>query len=181
MKINYKLDESDFLTHQLYVGSKSEHVRKNRHRIRITVPILYFAFALFLYWNNKLILAVGFVVFGIIWYVINPIWEKRRYIKHYKIFVNDKFKGRFGKLQTLEFTEDCLLAREEGSESKISTSEVEEICEIPTIVLIHLKGGKYFILPKNKISDIGVIIENLKKFAERLQIKYTLEEKWEWK
>ena len=54
MKLEYALDYSDFLEHQLYISSKSELHKKNRNRSRIIVPIIYIGLSLFLSFINEI-------------------------------------------------------------------------------------------------------------------------------
>jgi hypothetical protein len=61
------------------------------------------------------------------------------------------------------------------------TTELEEICEIPTTIFVKLKGGQSFILPKDSITDFDKVKARLKELADHLKIKYDTDEKWEWK
>ena len=61
------------------------------------------------------------------------------------------------------------------------TTEIEEICEIPTTIFFRLKGGQSFILPKDKITDLENVKSRIKELADYLKIKYNTDEKWEWK
>lgn len=83
---------------------------------------------------------------------IYPLCERRLYVRHYKSFINENFKDRQGRIVTLEFANDYIIARDCGSESKVMTTEFEEIYEIPTIILVRLRGGQSLIVPKHKIT-----------------------------
>ncbi len=181
MTIDYKIDEKDFLIHQLYLASKSDRIRKKRQRNKVIVPIIYLVLGLLLFLGDKFLLAIIFVILGVLWYFIYPIWEKRHYINHYKSFIKENLSDRLDRITTLEFNKDYILAKQNGNESKILTIELEEICEIPTIILVRLKSGQFYILPKDKISNIDDITVRLKELADYLRIKYSIDEKWEWK
>jgi hypothetical protein len=81
----------------------------------------------------------------------------------------------------LEFNNEYILAKDHGSESKILTTELEEICEIPSTIFVRLKGGQSIILPKDKIANFDNLKVRLKELANYLKIKYDTYEKWEWK
>lgn len=182
MTIDYSIDENDFLTHQLYIASTSDRIRKKRQRNRIIVPLTYFAFGLLVYFIElKSDLLIIFFVIAMIWYIVYPIWERRHYIRHYKGFIRENFKDRFGRTSTLEFTNDFILTKDNGSESKVLTMELEEIIEIPTAIFLKFKGGQSIILPKDKINDMGNLTIKLKEFTSHLNIKYKLDDKWVWK
>lgn len=181
MTIGYKIDENDFLTHQLYIASKSDRIKKKRQRSRVMVSLIYVAFGLLFFIEDSLSLSIIFFIIGILWFFIYPLFERRHYVKHYKGFIKENYKDRFNRISTLEFNDDFILAKDNGSESKILTTEIDEINEIPSTIFVRLKGGQSIILPKDKIADIANVTSRLKELAEYLKIKYDIDEKWEWK
>ena len=181
MTIDYKIDENDLLTHQLFVASKSDRIKKRRQRSKVIVPLIYFAFGLLSLFEDMFSLTIIFFIIGLLWFFIYPHWERRHYIKHYKGFIKENYKGRVGKSATLEFNNDFIIAKDNGSESKVLTTEIEEINEIPATIFVRLKGGQSFILPKDKIANIDNVKARLKDLATYLKIKYDIDEKWEWK
>ena len=181
MTIDYKIDENDFLMHQLFVASKSDRIKKKRQRNKIILPLIYVAFGLLFLFEDKYSMTIIFFIIGLLWFFIYPLWERRHYIKHYQGFIKENYKNRLGKTTTLEFSNDFILAKDNGSESKVQTTELEEICEIPKTIFVRLKAGQSFILPKDKISNIDNVIIRLKELADYLKIKYDIDEKWEWK
>ncbi len=181
MRIDYKIDENDFLTHQLFIASKSDRIRKKRQRNKIIVPLIYVAFGILFLLQDKVALTIIFFVIGLLWIFVYPLWERRHYIKHYKNFIKENYKDRFDRIATLEFSNDYILAKDNGGESKVLTTEIEEICEIPTTIFVRLKGGISFILPKEKLVEFDNVKVRLKELANHLKIKYETDEKWEWK
>jgi ABC-type multidrug transport system fused ATPase/permease subunit len=181
MTIDYKIDENDFLTYQLYVASKSDRIKKKRLRSKVILALIYFAFGLLFLFEDNFSMTIIFFILGIFLFFIYPLWERRHYIKHYQGFIKENYKERLGRTGTLEFNNDFILAKDNGSESKVLTIELEEIIEIPTTILVRLKGGQSFILPKDKIANIDNVKTKLKELATYLKIKYDIDEKWEWK
>lgn len=181
MTIDYKIEENDFLTHQLFIASKSDRIKKKRQRSKVILPLIYVAFGFLCLFQDKVSLAIIFFIIGLLWFFIYPIWERRHYIKHYKGFIKENYKNRLGRTATLEFNNEYILAKDNGSESKVLTTELDEICEIPTTIYIRLKSGQSFILPKDKISEFDKVKARLKELADHLKIKYDTDEKWEWK
>lgn len=181
MTINFKIEKNDFLIHQLYLASKSQRIKKKRLRSRVLVPIIYIGLGLvFLYGNNYFPMSLVFT-FSILWFLFYPVWERKRYINYYKEFIEENYKERLGRISVLTFENDFIDVKEDGIESKIATKEIEEIVEIPSLLLIRFKTGQSFVLPKDKISDLDKLRERLKELTTYLNIKYTIEEKWEWK
>ena len=181
MTIDYKIDENDFLTHQLFLASKSYRIKKKRQRSKIIVPLIYFVFGFLFLIESNFSLIIIFFIIGLLWFFIYPLWERRHYINHYKGFIKENYKNRLGRIATLEFGNDFILAKDNGSESKVLTTELEEISEIPSTIFIRLKSGQSFILPKDKIININIVKTRLKELANYLKINYEIDETWEWK
>ncbi len=181
MRIDYKIDENDFLTHQLFVASKSDRIKKKRQSSKVVWPLICVALGLLYIILGKVSGSILFFITGLLWFFIYPIWERWYYIKHYKGFIKDNYQDKLERTATLEFNNDYLIAKDNGSESKVLTTELEEICEIPTTIFVFLKAGQAYILPKDKINDIDKVKARLKELADHLKIKYHIDEEWKWK
>ncbi len=181
MKIDYTIDENDYLAYQLFLASKSERVRKKRQQTKIIMPILFAVSCFLLLFLGQAWLAILFFGIGILWFFIYPHWERGHYIKFYKAFIKENYKAKLGSIVTIEFSDDHILVKDYQSETKVLTSEVEDIFEIPSTIFVRLKGGQSIILPKDKIADLDNLKARLKELANHLKIKYDTDEKWEWK
>lgn len=181
MNIQFSIGENDFLAHQLYVASQSDSIRKKRLRSRLLVPLLYLGFGALLLADQKAFPSMLFLVFAILWYFLYPFWEKQRYVKHYRNFIRENYKDRLGKTASLDFSHTQLHARDNGSESTVQCSEIEEIVEIPSNIFIRLKGGQSIILPKDGITGLDHVIDGLKELAQHLKIRYQVDLNWKWK
>lgn len=181
MTIYYKIDKKDFLTYQLFNASQSKQIKKKRWRNKVILPFIYFAMGLLFLFGDRTSLTIAFFSIGILWFFIYPLWERRRYVKHYQGFVKENYQKRFGKTASLEFRNDFIFAKDDSTESKILTTEVDEINEIPTAIFVKLKGGQSFILPKSKIENIEEVVMRLKELANYLKISYNINQNWEWK
>ncbi len=181
MTIEYSVDENDFINFQLYVASKSDRIRKKRENNKWIVPIIYGVIGILFLFKENLIIAISFFAFGMLWLFIYPIWERRHYVKHFQSFIRENYKERVRKPTTMEFGTDFLFARSGEMESKIPKKEIEEIIELPEMILMKLKTGQAFIFPKNKIKDLEEFRTMLKELAGHLNISYNIEESWEWK
>ena len=142
--------------------------------------MIYVAFGAFTFFQDKKVLAFIFIGLGVLWFLLYPIWERRRYVNHFRAFIKENFKDQSRADVTMEITDDYLLARDVGNEGKVKTSEILEIDEIPSTIFIRLKGGQSFILPKEKIVNIEAVKETLKELAKRLNIEYDNDELWKW-
>lgn len=182
MKIDIQLSEEDYLTYQLYNASNSVRIKKRRLRSRIIPSVLYLLFGVLSFFiANNLELTIIFIVFGIIWFLFYPLRDKVRHIRHYKGFIKENYKERYGKTVSIEYTNEYIFASDNSSESKIQTNQIESFVEIPTLILIKYKEGGANIIPKNKIADQQAFISMLKEMATNLNIEYKLENNWKWK
>ena len=181
MTVDFKLDANDYLMHQLYTASKSDRIRKKRKRNRLIVPLVYIVLGLLLLYGDSLTPAVCFFIIAILWYLFYPKWDKRRYLKHYEAFIKENYKERFGRVATAVFNNDYIVLTDSGSESKVSTKEIQEIFEIPSSIFVKLKTGEGLILPKNKINNIDRLKDELKQLAAHLNINYSVDSNWQWK
>ena len=181
MTFELKIDENDYLTYQLFVASKSESVKKKRKRNKIIMPILYLVLGASGFYQNNLLMGILFCVFAVLWFFIYPLWERKNYIKHYKNFIRENYKDAFGKSAILEISDKTIFIKDELSEAKVSTSEIQEIYEIPTTIFIKMKAGKTLILPKDKIASIQELKLELTKLATFLKISYVSDENWIWR
>lgn len=181
MIINYNLDENDFLTYQLFIASKSERIQKKRQRNRFLVLVFYILFGLYGYYTERTGLLVIFVIIAIAWFFLYPIWERKRYVNHYKGFIKENYKDRLGKVATVEINEAFILTKDETSESRVSTREVKNITDIGSVIFIRWDTSVSLVLPQNKISQFDQLRSYLKDLASQVNIDYIVEEDWRWR
>ena len=181
MKLEYILEEQDFLTHQLYAASKSENIEKKRKRTRLRVPMIYAVVGIFACFMQNYGLGGVFLVLAVLWYVFYPLWEKGHYLKHYRNYIKENYSERVGKAISFEWIGDHLFVKDAVSEGKILISEIEEIDEIGVAFYIKIRSGVYFILPKDKVGEVSAVRAELQKLAEEVQVPYKREEEWVWK
>lgn len=181
MTIEYTLTEEDFLTHQLYIASTSERIKKKRRNTRIVIPVLYIGLGLFFLSDDNSSLSVFFIVFGCLWYFVYPEWERKRYIRHYKSFINENYSERINRPASLTIDGETLITSDQSSESRVKTEEIKQVTELPFIMLITLKTGVSLIVSKTKVQDTGILITRLRELAAQLNVPYVQELNWTWK
>lgn len=180
MTVSYTINESDYLTHQLYNASRSERIRKKRNRNRMVVLAIYLILAVFFYIKDKSGLAVTFAALAVGMYFYYPAIERRRYRKHYEAFIREHFKEGVDRNVTLELTQEYLLGQEEDNESKIMTKEIKRISELKEVFLLQLTQGQTLIVPKRDISALDALRDMLKDIANHVNAPYIEELDWKW-
>ena len=180
MILEFSLDRNDYLTYNLFEASKSKRIKRSKLLGKILLPIFFIIYTLIAFIYISIFSSCILFSIAALWFFFYPLWSKKHYEKHYKAHVDETYKAKFNEKTTLEITKDDLKYSAEDSGSKISTNQIQEIIDIPTMILIKLKVGAY-ILPKEKIADIEIVKKELKELSEYLQIPYTIENDWKWK
>ncbi|MBE8713046.1 YcxB family protein [Sphingobacterium hungaricum] len=181
MQITFKLDETNYLHHQLFFASQSPTIRKRRFRAKFVFPIVYVLLGIFLYFFKAPVMGYIFGGIGILWFFLYPIYEKGAYIKSYKKFIRENFQNTVDKAITLQIEDNYFILKDDGNEAKINLSELQEIAEIPGEILIKIGNGNSIIIPKNQVAELTNLENRLEEIAERLQIDYLDYSQWTWK
>lgn len=181
MKITYSLNEDDLLNHQLYVASQSERIIQKRKRSRFLLPIFYLLFGVLSLFTGLLLLGITFVVLAVVWFIVYPIWEAKRYIKHFRGYIKEHFQSEGNEKSTLAFDKDSLVATDSGSEGRINYSELRRIEETPTLFIIRLSGVQAIVLPKSQVEEVEQFRNHLKNLADQCQIEFVQDVHWRWK
>lgn len=182
MKYTFSLDESDLLTHQLFLVSNSKPAIWRRRKTWLFTTITFMALASLFYQLSNKFLTNYFLRIGIICLIFYPLYSRWKYKRHYTRHIREHLSGSIDKQTTLEFQEDFVFGKDEtNSESKVSYSLVESFNELPQHFLLKLRGGQALIIPKNKISDTeqlrSDILDVTKKMSKELK-NYT---NWKWR
>ena len=157
MKLEYSLTNEDFLEHQLYEASKSKRVKSKRFKTRIITPIIYLILGLVSFASGyKILFPLIMFLFAILWYLFYPTRSRKIHIKHYNNHIKDTYKNRINKPIEIEFNKDYVYIEDNGSESKIKTSELKSLIELKNHFLIKLKTDLSLIVPKREINNIDV-------------------------
>ncbi len=180
MKLEYSLHEQDYLTHQLFTASTNKRIQAKRKRGRFIVPAVYIVIGVLFYEPEKIGFTAMIAVLAILWLLFYPLYDSKRYIKHFQNFIRDNHQESMGKQSRIEFQEKSILATSEESESKISHQEIQALFELPHHFLVRLKGAQSFILPKNQVDEAAVRTE-LETLGQKLNLPLEDHRNWHWK
>lgn len=181
MIIEYKIDEQDFLTYQLWNASRSEAIQRKRQRTKYLFLAFYIGLGLYSLYDGKTVFGSILLIVASIWFYVYPIWERSNYSKHFKKIIDRKYKNKLGRVASLEIQDKYFIIIDDGSESRIATTEITEMYETGSTVYVSLQNGVTFIFPKLKIKNIDALIARLKELALNLGIIYRIDLEWEWK
>ena len=180
MTISYQLQEEDYLNYQLFVASRSERIVKKRKRNRLLVPVLYVLLGVAFASQASWALAGTFVILGVLWFFLYPLWERNMYVKHYRNFIQEHYKQSRDKTLKLELNREYFWTSDGENESKIQCKEILDMWETGNQIFIRIQGGQAFILPKKSIPELETLIVFLKDLALKLEVKYEVDLNWKW-
>jgi hypothetical protein len=181
MEFEFKVNEDDFLTYQLFNASRSAKIKKIRRRNRSLVPILYLIVSIMFLLFQNYAMAFGFFLISVLWFVIYPMFERRRYVKQFKKNIAEKFKDKTDKNSKVILQDDIWLTKDEEKEAKFSVNDFKEINEIDSHIYIVLKSGYVLIIPKKEVNNIVELIRMLKELALKHSFVYNKNLEWEWR
>ena len=177
MKIHYDLGADDYLTYLLYVASQSEPAKKKRIRLKIIFPVIYlFTGIYFLIANKDYSVFIGLFTLAVLWFVLFPKLEYLYRKRQYKSLVKGYYPHGKKESLTLEINDDYIQVKDDTNEGKISTSEIESIDEIRTMLCIALKEGDVFIIPKKELNNLDNVKKRLIELSKHLNVPYVLKE-----
>ena len=177
MEIEYKIEENDFLDFQLFTASKSKRIMKKKKKGWILLTIAFLVLGIYFYFQNNIAMTIYFGVIAIICGLFYPKYFNWRYKKHYKNYIKENYKKRFGEIENLKITKEYIYSKDKTGEGKIILKEIEEVNETKDHFLLKISTGMSLIIPKREM-DNPDIIKN--KFNE-IGLKIIDELNWEWK
>lgn len=178
MTVEYKIDENDYLTFQLFMISKIKGVQKVRNRSKFFLGIYFLILGIFLISIGAFKTAFFIIIFGFSWLLLGPIWVKKYFVKHHLKSLRYIYGERLNNNFVIEIYDDYIVSKAIGTETKTRTSELDEIFEISSAIYLRFKGEQSIIFPKNKIENIQDLKKRLLELANFLNIKYVVDEIW---
>lgn len=176
MKIEYTIEEQDFIDFQLFTSSKSESVKRSRKRSWIILLVLFIFLSANTYYKGDTNSAIYFAMFGTLILAFYPKFLNWKYKRYYQKFVRTNYANRFGQLETLEITPEFILSKDKVSEGKVNISEIDNISETQNHFFLKVSTGVSLIIPKHRIDNS----EHLKKEFESLNVSIIDETDWSW-
>ncbi|UBB89989.1 YcxB family protein [Candidatus Kaistella beijingensis] len=180
MELNYSLDENDFLEYQLYTASKSKNIRNQRRRNLIIMIVIFLAFFISIYNSTKSFPIIPLLIY-IALIIAYKIYETYRYKNHYKKFINENYKERFGLMCKLNFAENQIIEESKLGESKINFESLTEINETKNYYFLKLLTSQSLIIPKKVIQNIQQFNSMLNEIKSKYNLKENIDLDWKWK
>jgi hypothetical protein len=181
MTLKYSLTENDFLQQQLYFASKNDRLKKQRRKSWLINSLAILVLSFLFYDSGNKFLAYWFLGTGILFICFLPFYIKAHHKNHYKKFITETYKNKFGVTSTIKFSDDFIETFDTTGESKTNLSEIEEINETGEYIYLKTKAATVLIIPKSKIENLDALRAELTKIADKLNLKFVSELNWKWK
>lgn len=180
MTLTYSLTENDFLQHQLYTASKNKRIRNQRIRTWLLVTVGCLMLSYIMYANNPFGYYY-FLSFSGLTLVFYPLYQKYQYKRHYRKFIQENYKLRFGETCTLVFSDDTVDITSPSTEIKINYSGLEAVNEIGQYFFLKLKTGGDIIITKAGIDNLQEFRQKLAEIKEKYHLTESVDLNWKWK
>ncbi len=181
MNFEYIPDESDYLNYLYYVTTKSKRVQKKRTINKFVILFIYLIMGLFLYSRQGPYTSAIFFLLCFPMYFIYNFFEKRQYLRHFTRYIRTNYNDEIGVTTTITLDEEGITVALGESTSKMLWTEIGDINETGSLVLIQEKSQNAIVIPKQKTSRIEELITELKQIASSNNIQYYEELNWKWK
>ena len=177
MKLEYILEEKDFIDYHLFSMSENKKARKIMNMTKfIMVGILLFI-AINMYNKNNIEFAFIIGIITILGFIFFNKLYKSKLRKHFSKIVKNSYSKRIGEKETMEINSEFIITEDKTGEGKTKISEIEIINETKDNFFIKLSNGSSFIVSKKGINNIELI----KKKWKELNIPLSENLTWEWK
>lgn len=176
MTINYSLSQDDFLQYHLYTSSHSELARKKRQRSRLLLSIGYTAVGSFFLFKEDKNMGLTFILMGLLWFAVQPIYVRYRYKKHVKAHLKESLKGAVDRPISLTISDKQISTQDGENEAQFAISELSRFVELPQHFFIEVVSSGSIIIPKSAISNQQQFIQELKKVG----LDYADHTAWKW-
>ena len=181
MKIEFTIDKRDFLIYQLYTASKSGKIRKIRSRLTYLISFIYICLGVLFLAKNDPKISIVFFSISILWYLLIPIYIRKRILHNYSKYIDAHYANRYGKKATFIFEEEYIESKSIMGETKFKISDIISLDETGDYCYIRFSSGVSIIIPKRKIENFSALREKLDQIIAKLKITPAFDINWTWK
>lgn len=177
MKLEYVLEEQDFINFHLFAISENKNSVKikNAGKPIIITFFLYYGIKMYNMNNTEFALILGIMIILVLFFY-DKLY-KLKIKKHFSKIVRNSYTKRIGETETMEFTTEYLITEDKTGIGKTKLSEIEKINETKNNFFVKLSNGASFIVSKNGIENIDL----LKNKWVELNIPISENLSWQWK
>ncbi|OCK41823.1 hypothetical protein BA195_13765 [Tenacibaculum soleae] len=177
MKLEYILEEKDFIDYHLFAMSENKKAGKIMATTKFILVGLFLFIGINMYNKNNIEFAIILGIIAILTFIFFNKLYKSKLRKHFSKIVKNSYAKRIGEKETMEFNSEYLITEDKTGEGKTKISEIEKIDETQNNFFIKLSNGSSFIVSKKGVNNLELIKKNWKE----LNIPISENLNWEWK
>ena len=162
MKLEYVLEQDDFVNYHLFLISESKQSKifLNFLRVGITVAFIFMSYKI--YNQGRMFLAIIAGCVAVSFFLFFGKLYKSKLKKFYSENVKRDNSNRIGELETIEFENDYLITNTKIGAGKIKVSEIQVINETQDNFFINILNNPTLIIPKRGIENIELVKQKWK-------------------
>ena len=176
MKLEFILEEKDFLEYHLFSISDNKSAKKIEKIGKFVLAGFFLYFGLNLYNSDNIVLGILFGILAILSVLFFNRFYKSRMKKYQSKIIKNSYAKRIGEKETMEFTSDLLITEDKTGQGKTKLSEIECVNETLNNFFIKLSNGSSFIISKKGLNNLDQLREKWKA----LNIPIIEHLNWEW-
>ncbi|WP_027391787.1 hypothetical protein [Aquimarina latercula] len=178
MKIEYKLNEEDFLIHLWYQleNHKDFHKAKLQYYFRVPSIIILVGLVLSFVLNDYSYLTICLLI-SPVWLFFAPKLYKKEKQKEIEMIAKNHVRKRDSESAILIIKDDHIIGKEDFSESKHYKTEIANLTEIENYYIINLKDQvNKLLIPKEYITKPKEFVNKL----TNMDVQYIDNSHWRW-
>lgn len=176
MKLEYILEEKDFLNYHLFTMSENRQAKKMMTTSKLVLIGLLLFLGVNSYNKGNVEFTFIYIILAIlVLFFFNKLY-KARLKKHFSKIVKNTYSNRIGEKETMELNSEFIITEDKTGEGKTKISEIEKIDETLNNFFIKLSNGSSFIISKKGIENT----EPIKKEWKELNIPIHENMSWKW-
>jgi hypothetical protein len=176
MKLEFTLEENDFLDYHLFSISNNKDAKKIEKIGKFILAGFFMYFGLNSYNTDNIELAILFGILAILSILFFNKSYKSLLKKQQLQFIKNSYSKRIGQKESIEFTSEYLITEDNTGQAKTKLSEIECINEVQNNFFIKLSNGSSYIVSKKGIKNL----DEFKEKCKTLNIPIIEYLNWKW-
>ena len=152
-KYNVSITKDDYLEMLMYQVFTGDVYRKRFKKNRLSLTLTFLFLAPLFYALGGIYIALFYLLAAIAWYFYYPRYYKKKNKEFFDEYVEEKLKDALNKEETVVFRDDAVLIKSDSEVFEIKRNSLEELVELPHVMVIHVRSGKRILIPKRYITD----------------------------
>lgn len=153
MKLEYELDEQDYLDFQLFVASQSVSINKALIKGRFITVVVLLLLAIVFYFYNAPFITAGLVGVSIVHFLIFPKHFRNSQKEYLRTHIREHYSNNFGVTSQIEISDESISDKTKMGEMIVFISGIDKIDETEKHFFVKIKAGLSMVIPKDKITN----------------------------